>query len=123
MTFATLDQLKIRWQEFPQDLPDEVAEVKLEDASVWLSIRYSVPDSLSANQSSVLEMVTCSLVRRSFSNVGKEDVASESETYGQFKYAKSYVDRGGEDMYLTKQEKELLDKAFRVGKRSGSLAV
>lgn len=123
MTFATIERLKLRWQEFPQDLPDEVAEIKLEDASAWLSVRYSVPDSPSANQSSVLEMVTCSLVRRSLSNVGKEDVASESETYGQFKYSKSYVDRGGEDMYLTKQEKELLDKAFRVGKRSGSLAV
>lgn len=123
MAFATVSDLKLGRQEsLPEHVSDDALTAKLEEASAWLSINYSIPSAPSEAQRILLRSITCNLAFRSIT-ASSDDTQSRSETYGQFKYQESYFDRGGGQMWLSSQEKDSLETAFPRGKRYGSMEV
>lgn len=108
--FATVDDLVARWLNIPDDLPEPILEAKLEDATVWLQVKYpSLPENPDGKIVSVLKMVTCNMVKRSLANPDYEGLTSYSETAGQFTESITLSNTSGDNLYLTKQEQELIE--------------
>ena len=113
--FATLDELKQRWPDFPAGA-DTHATVLLDDASQF--ILDTVPAAGGASVST-RRRVVCAVVRRSMAadaaDVGGFD--SIQAGTGPFSYGGKVTNPSG-DFYLTKQERKALgdgtQKAFGV---------
>jgi len=112
--FATLDDLKARWPDFPVGA-DAHATVLLEDASQF--ILDTVPTAGLAAEATRRRIV-CSVVKRAMpSQDGMEGLESFQETTGPFSQTFKPVNPAG-DFYLTKSEKTALgsgvQRAFGV---------
>lgn len=111
--FATLEELKARWPDFPVGA-DAHATVLLEDASQF--ILDTVPAAALATESTRRRIV-CAVVRRAIpSQDGMEGLESFQESAGPFSHTFKPVNPSG-DFYLTKAEKAALggpQKAFGV---------
>lgn len=112
--FATLEELKARWPDFPVGA-DAHATVLLEDASQF--ILDTVPSAALASESTRRRIV-CAVVRRAMPDTGGMDgMESVQQSAGPFSMTAKPVNPHG-DFYLTKQEKLALgaglQKAFGV---------
>lgn len=112
--FASLDDLKARWPDFPVGA-DAHATVLLEDASQF--ILDTVPSAGLASESTRRRIV-CAVVRRAMPDAdGMEGMESIQQSGGPFSVTMKPVNPAG-DFYLTKQEKVALgagvQKAFGV---------
>ena len=116
--FATLEELKARWPDFPVG-GDAHAEVLLEDASQY--ILDVLPAAANASPST-RRRVVCAVVRRSMAT-GAEGLESSQFTSGPFSMSSKPTNPHG-DFYLTKQEKKALgfgrQSAFGVRVGGGS---
>jgi len=113
--FASLDELKARWPDFPAGA-DAHATVLLEDASQF--ILDTVPTAEAANPATRRRIV-CAVVKRAM-EAGTADTAGFDSVQmgtGPFQYGGKVSNPSG-DFYLTKQEKKALgagaQKAFGV---------
>jgi len=108
--FATLDEFKARWPDFPAGA-DAHATILLEDASQF--ILDTVPASETVNPATRRRIV-CAVVRRSMdvSSVEMAGLESFQASTGPFSYGGKVANPSG-DFYLTKQEK----KALGAGKQ------
>src|SRR4030095_3815793 len=110
--FATLDELKARWPDFPVGA-DAHATAQLEDASQF--ILDTVPSAATA-AANTRRRIVCAVVRRSMPSA-EAGMESIQETSGPFSLTVKPVNPNG-DFYLTKQEKQALGsgitKAFGV---------
>lgn len=112
--FATLDELKARWPDFPAG-GEAHAEVLLEDASQF--ILDAVPQAVNASESTRRRIV-CAVVRRAMTSPGElAGMESLQQGAGPFQQTARPVNPHG-DFYLTKAEKQALglgaQKAFGV---------
>jgi hypothetical protein len=112
--FATLQDLKDRWPDFPVGA-DAHATVLLDDASQF--ILDTVPSAGLASESTRRRIV-CAVVRRAMPDAdGMEGMESIQQTAGPFGVTMKPANPAG-DFYLTKQEKVALgagaQKAFGV---------
>lgn len=125
MAYATVDQLQSRWPNMPEDVNLDQVEARLEDASTWIRVKYpDLPTRPSADLQGVLTMIVSNMVRRSFSNAEYEGVASYSESAGVFSESRTFHPGSGDNLYLTKQEAELLEFALWGPRRAaGSFEV
>lgn len=109
--FATVDDLKARWPEFPSG-GEKHAEVLLEDATQF--ILDEVPNAINAS-ASARRRIVCAVVRRTM-QAGADDLAGVdqySETAGPF--AESFrVSNPSGDFYLTKAERRALGGGNQV---------
>lgn len=103
--FATLEDLEARWRGLSLD-EQKRAKALLGDASAV--IRSTVRD-VSRVPADVLQLVTCSIVRRAMANdqLGMGDISSQQMTAGPFSQQVSFANPSG-SIYLTKAEKRLL---------------
>lgn len=111
MIYATPVELASRWPNKPDDIADEMILAKLEDASVWLAARYPLPTLIEEPLAGVLRILVCNMVRRSFTNQDFEGVSRFAETAGAFSETTSFYS-SGDNLYLTKQEEQLMDSAL-----------
>lgn len=103
--FATVDELKARWPDFPPGA-ESFAEVHLEDASQFiLDYVKSAKDASAAT----LRRVVCAVVRRAMQAdaAGQVGVSQLSETAGPFSTSWQTSNPNG-DYFLTKQEVKAL---------------
>jgi hypothetical protein len=110
--FATLEELKERWPDFPAGA-DAHAQIVLEDASQF--ILDMVPSAADASPST-RRRVVCAVARRSMeaSASGMSGAATYQATTGPFNTSVTPVNPNG-DFYLTKAEKKALgDGAQKV---------
>lgn len=113
--FATLDEFKARWPDFPTG-GDAHATVLLEDASQF--ILDTVPQAVDAPPNTRRRIV-CAVVRRAMTTAGTEMQGLESfqQSAGPFALTAKPVNPHG-DLYLTRAEKQALgsgaQKAFGV---------
>ena len=109
--FATVDDLKARWPEFPSG-GEKHAEVLLEDATQF--ILDEVPNAINASENT-RRRVVCAVVRRAM-QAGAADLAGfeqYAETAGPF--AESFrVSNPSGDFYLTKAERRALGGGSQV---------
>jgi hypothetical protein len=110
--FATLDELKDRWPDFPVGA-DAHATILLEDASQFILDTVSTAGSATV---STRRRIVCAVVRRAMPDgSGMNGMESVQETTGPFSTTFKPVNPAG-DFYLTKQEKSALgagaSKAF-----------
>lgn len=111
--FASLDELKARWPDFPVGA-DAHATVLLEDASQF--ILDTVPAAVDADWKT-LRRIVCAVVRRAMPDAsGMDGMESVQETSGPFSMTLKPLNPAG-DFYLTKAEKSALggpQRAFGV---------
>lgn len=113
--FATLEELKQRWPDFPPGA-DAHATVNLEDASQF--ILDTVPTATNADPKTRRRIV-CSVVKRSMEAAAADSAGFDTVQIGTgpFQYGGKVANPSG-DFYLTKQEKTALgagaQKAFGV---------
>ena len=111
--FASLDELKARWPDFPVGA-DAHATVLLEDASQF--ILDTVPAAADADWKT-LRRIVCAVVRRAMPDAsGMDGMESVQETSGPFSMTLKPLNPAG-DFYLTKAEKAALggpQRAFGV---------
>lgn len=112
--FATLDELKDRWPDFPVGA-DAHARVLLEDASQF--ILDTVP-SAGAASVSTRRRIVCRVVRSAMPDTdGMDGMETIQQSGGPFQVTMKPVNPNG-DFYLTKQEKRALgagvQRAFGV---------
>ena len=109
--FATLDELRERWPDFPNGA-DSHAVVQLDDASQFI---LDLVPSAAAVSPSTRRRVVCAVVRRSMEASDSEMAGFEQfqQTAGPFSMGGKPVNPSG-DFYLTKAEK----KALGFGKQS-----
>lgn len=109
--FATLDELKARWPDFPVGA-DAHATVLLEDASQF--ILDTVPTA-GAAVAATRRRIVCAVVRRAMPDAdGMDGMESVQQSGGPFSVTMKPVNPAG-DFYLTKQEKKALgDGATRA---------
>lgn len=112
--FATLDEFKARWPDFPTGA-EAHATVQLEDASQF--ILDTVP-AAGAAAAATRRRIVCAVVRRAMPDVdGMDGMESIQQSGGPFSVTMKPVNPAG-DFYLTKQEKAALgagaQKAFGV---------
>nr|DAX93908.1 MAG TPA: hypothetical protein [Caudoviricetes sp.] len=108
VAFATESDLQARWSLAPEG---EQALAVLEDASVWLQAMYSLPDNPSEKLASVLRIIVCSMAKRALQSENTDHMESLSQTAGPFSQSSSFRNSEG-NLFLTKAEREMLDKAF-----------
>ena len=114
VVYATIDDLKARWPDFPVGA-DDYAKVLLEDASALM--RAECP-TLTSVDAAVLRMVCVDVVRNAMQTpeVGA-GVSFLNLTAGPFSQQVSYRNEA-DDLYLTKKHKRLLgcgrQRAFSV---------
>lgn len=106
--FATVDDLKARWPDFPVG-GEAHAAILLEDASQYM---LDVLPSTALASESTRRRIVCAVVRRSMS-AGDAGVESSQFTSGPFSMSNKSTNPHG-DFYLTKQEK----KALGFGRQS-----
>lgn len=112
MAFATLDDLRSRWFNMPDDISEPELLAKLDDAAVFLLAKYpSIPNVPADPLAGILRMIVCNMVRRSFTNVEFEGVSRYSEVAGPFTETTSFYN-SGDNLYLNKQELDLLENAL-----------
>jgi len=111
--FATLDELKDRWPDFPVGA-DAYAETQLEDASQF--ILDTVPTAGAADPKTRRRIV-CAVVKRAMPESDEAGMESIQQGSGPFSQTFKPVNPNG-DFYLTKQERKALgdgaQKAFGV---------
>ena len=107
--FATVQELKDRWPDFPVG-GESHAGVLLEDASQYI---LDVVPSASKASVSTRRRVVCAVVRRSMESSLPAGVSSMSETSGGVSMQFSASNPTG-DFYLTKQEKKALGAGRQV---------
>lgn len=113
--FATLDELKARWPDFPLGA-DDYAETLLEDGSQF--ILDVCPSAVSASESS-RRRVLCAVVKRRMDSEQSDlaGLASSSLTTGPFGESRTPANPDG-DFFLKKSERRSLgegqQKAFGV---------
>jgi hypothetical protein len=114
--FATVDELKARWPDFPAG-GESYAEVHLEDASQFI---LDVCPSATEVSAGTRRRVVCAVVRRAMqaSAAGQVGMSQMSETAGPFSASWTASNPNG-DYYLTKQELKALGgggrpKAFSI---------
>lgn len=117
--YATLEELKARWPDFPAGADDH-ATVLLEDASALMRAECPHLDSVDA---AVLRLVCVDVVRNAMQtpDVGA-GVSSLNLSAGPFSQQVSYRNEA-DDLYLTKKHKRLLgcgrQRAFSVDLLAG----
>jgi hypothetical protein len=112
--FASLDELKARWPDFPVGA-DAHATVLLEDASQFI---LDTAPSAGLATPSTRRRIVCAVVRRAMPDAdGMDGMESIQQSGGPFSVTMKPVNPAG-DFYLTKQEKVALgagaQKAFGV---------
>lgn len=120
MVYATLPELEARWPNMRDDISDEMLLARLDDASIFLSARYVLPNPLSDELKGVLRLIVCNMVRRSLTNLEFEGVSRYAETAGPFSETTSFYS-SGDNLYLTRQEEDLLDKAIYGSSKAKSM--
>ena len=98
--FATLEELKARWPDFPTGA-DTHAAVLLEDASQFI-LDICAPAALAAP--ATRRRVVCAVVRRSMESAIPSGLTGLTESAGGVSVAMQASNPNG-DFYLTKQEK------------------
>lgn len=136
MMFATVDDLRLRWPDLPvpEDVDGEAGvaavsqfEAKLSDASVWLQVTYpDIPvladgEEFEEPLGSVLRMVVCRMVQRAVNTAGMEGFKRYSEDAGPFTGSIELFNSGGDNFYLTAQEKALIESALGRGRGAMSM--
>ena len=113
--FATVDELKERWPDFPVGA-ERHAEVLLQDASQM--IVDTIPGAETAPASS-LRRVVCAMVKRAI-NVPDafEGLSQVSETVGGTSWSGSVANAAG-DLYLTKAERLSLKRGSGASRAYG----
>lgn len=108
--FATVDELKERWPDFPSGA-EANAKISLEDASQFILDLYPQAVNVSA---STRRRVVCMVVRRSMqaSIAGQIGVLEGQITTGPFTSSSQSTNPHG-DYYLTSQEKRALGGGSR----------
>lgn len=103
--FATLDELKERWPDFPPGT-DDLAEVQLEDASQFI---LDVCSGAATADPKTRRRIVCAIVRRAMTTSDQIPlgVDSISESAGPFSHSFKASNPNG-DFYLTKAEKKAL---------------
>ena len=112
--FATVDELKQRWPDFPAGA-DAHAAVLLADASQYMVDNY--PCTLSA-KAATRRRIVCAVVRRAMPQGGiAAGITQVTGTTGPLSYTATAANPSG-DFYLTKEEKRALgngrQRAFGV---------
>lgn len=114
MSFATVDDLKLRWANHPDD--DKVIEARLEDATVFIKALYGkrIPLDMSDDLSILLKSLTVQIARRSLAaeQEGRE-VSSTTRTAGSFSETVSYRNTEG-NLFLTGAEIEALEALLDI---------
>lgn len=111
--FATLQELKARWPDFPAGADDH-ATVLLEDSSQFI---LDVCPTAETVDPATRRRIVCAVVRRSMqaAQQGMEGIQSESLASGPFSMSQTPSNPHG-DFYLTKAERKALgegkQKAF-----------
>ena len=100
--FATVDELKARWPDFPPGA-DAHAEVLLEDASQFI---LDTVKSAGLAAPATRRRIVCAVVRRMM-DVDEAGIESFSQSAGPFSQTVKPVNPNG-DFYLTKAEKTAL---------------
>lgn len=110
MAFATGDDLRERWSRAPAGAQ---ADAVLEDASVWLSATFAIPEPPSDKLAAVLKLITCAMAKRALLAENTEHVQQLSNTAGPFAQAATYRNSEG-NLFLTGAERDMLEKALAV---------
>lgn len=118
--FATIDDLKKRWPDFPVG-GDDQAETLLEDASQYM---VDVCSSAMAASANTRKRIVCAVVRRSMQAETTGMGGMESMQMGAGPYQETFKPTNPHgDFYLTKQEKISLgcgrQKAFSIDLLAG----
>lgn len=107
--FATVEDLKARWPDFPAGA-EKHAAVLLEDASDF--ILDLVPAAVDAREST-RRRVVCSVVKRALSTASGEGVSQSSWTQGPYTMSATAANPHG-DFYLTRNERRALGEGRQV---------
>ena len=112
--FATVDDLKARWPDFPLGADDH-AEALLEDASQFmLDVVPTTADATEATR----RRIVCSVVKRAMQSEGSPMAGYESTQMGAGPFQATFKPLNGHgDFYLTKNEKLAL--GWRKGRAFG----
>lgn len=107
--FATVEDLKARWPDFPAGAEKHTA-VLLEDASDF--ILDLVPAAVTAREST-RRRVVCSVVKRALSTASGEGVSQSSWTQGPYTMSATAANPHG-DFYLTRNERRALGEGRQI---------
>lgn len=125
--FASVDELRARWRNCPEDITDAVLGTLLEDASLWLSTTFpAVPRDPGERLAASLRLVACAMVKRSLISEDADGAEQVTDTQGPFSSSRKFTNAEG-NFFLTRQERELIEAAlenrdaatFRVVSASG----
>lgn len=108
MVFATGDDLRARWSRAPAGAQ---ADAVLEDASVWLSATFAIPEPPSDKLAAVLKLITCAMAKRALLAENTEHVQQLTNTAGPFSQGATFRNSEG-NLYLTGAEREMLEKVL-----------
>lgn len=123
MAFATLTDFRERWPNIEAE--DMAVRHRLDDATAWLQALYpAIPDTPSERLGGLLRMIVCSMASRALMVSSQGGVASDMTVAGPFTHQVAYRNAEG-NLYLTAQEKELLDAAMGeiTGRSTGFMSI
>lgn len=113
--FATVDDLKTRWQGYPPGLDDATAMAVLADATAWLAAAYpELSGDVDDPVAGVARVVCVNMAKRALLGDGAEGLASVTFTAGEFSNHQAYRNPEGA-LYITRQERGLLDAVLSPG--------
>lgn len=110
MVFASPEDVRARWDGAPDD--DRRLAVLLADAAVWLLSTFpQIPDTPTGKLAHVLQMVSCSMVKRALVAADNDHLDSIAQSAGVFSQTRSFRNSEG-NFYLTSQERTMIENAL-----------
>ncbi len=106
-TFATVEELWIRWPGHPS-ISDDSALALLEDASDIIAALFTIPPTLSDPLSKTLRRVVIAMTRRALTRFGDEGVESVTDSQGPFSTSMKFSNPDGA-LFITSQEREAIE--------------
>ncbi|QGU03104.1 Phage protein Gp19/Gp15/Gp42 [Corynebacterium kalinowskii] len=113
--YATADDLRTRWRQYPADLSDEMATALLDDASTWLSVTFpSIPEVVTGKLADVLKIVVCAMARRALIADVSDGADQITDAAGPFSTSLHFRNSEG-NLFITGQEREMIEAALDSG--------
>ncbi|ALA68553.1 Gp19/Gp15/Gp42 family protein [Corynebacterium lactis] len=121
--FATVDDVRVRWQNAPASVRDESIVAVLDDAEAWLRASYpQIPPVPDEPLRKVLALVSVAMAKRALAATDRGGITQQQASAGSFSQSTSYRNPDG-DLFLSGQEREMLESALQDFSANGAVSM